>query len=200
MTITQRVVRNARRRGVTIVSRKRWGTLRVLTYQWRRINKKHSLLPTKPADTLWQHITVTRPSGDFNADVRKVEDIGWFRFGTGTSYNFLVDMTTGKVALGMPLDAKGAHTLNEKHIPGYSYDQNAVSLAVAVIGMPDTPLSHDAKLAITRLVAAMIDEGALTMWHDYNPHSMVAAKDCPCDITRDAMPDINKGARRLARS
>jgi hypothetical protein len=200
MTITQRVVRNARRRGVTIYSRKRWGTLRVLTYQWRRIFKKHSLLPTKPADTLWQHITVTRPSGDFKADVRKVEDIGWFRFGTGTSYNFLVDMTTGEAALGMPLDAKGAHTLNVKHIPGYSFDQNAVSLAVAVIGMPDTELSHAAKLTITRLVAAMIDEGALTMGHDYNPHSMVAAKDCPCDNTREAMPEINKGARRLARS
>lgn len=199
-TITQRVVKNARRRGVTIYSHSQWKSSMRKTYLWRRMFKRHHLLPKRPADTLWQHITVTPPSGDFKADARKVEDIGTARFGTGCSYNFLVDMTTGEVAVGMPLDAMGAHTLNRKYVPNYSFDQNAVALAVAVVGMPDTPLSECAKLSIARLIAAMIEERALTFGHDYNPHSMVAAKDCPCENTRREMPNINKGAKRLVRS
>lgn len=198
MTITQRVVRNARRRGVTIYTHRQWGALCIPVYALRRKVKRHSLLPKKPADTLWQHITVTTPSGNFKADARTVEKIGWSRFKTGSSYNFLVDMKTGEVAVGMPLDAKGAHTQNDKNIPGYSKDQNAVSLAIAVIGQPSTPLTYEAKLAMARLIAALIEEGALTYEHDYNPHSLVAYKDCPCDSTRDEMSDINRGAKWLS--
>lgn len=195
-SITTRVARNARRRGLTVLSRKAWGTEHEALYQWRRKNKPHKLLPDQPVDTVWQHITVTRPSGDFKLDCRVVEQIGMDRFGTGVSYNFLVDMTTGRVAVGQPLDAKGSHTLNDKHIPGYSFDQNAVSIAIAVIGMPDTPLSPKAEHAIAQLIAACIDLGVVTIGHDYNPHSLVAAKDCPCDPTRERMPAINRAARR----
>lgn len=195
-TITQKVTKNARRRGVTIYSKTQWRSRCLHIYAWRRMFKKHDRLP---ADTLWQHITVTTPTKDFKADVRAVEAIGYSRFKTGCSYNWLVDMATGEVAQGQPLDAKGAHTLNDKKVPGLSHDQNAVSLAIAVIGMPDTPLSHAAKLAISRLIAAHIEEGALTFNHDYYPHSLVAWKDCPCENTRREMPDINRGAKRLVR-
>ena len=199
LTITQKVIHDARRRGVIIYTRKQWGSKYQAIYAWRRVFKRHKLLPKLPVDTVWQHITVTRPSGDFKADARIVEEIGYQRFKTGMSYNFLVDMSTGHVAAGMPLDAKGAHTLNDKKIPGYSYDQNAVSVAIAVVGMPDTPLSPNAKLAITRLIGAMIHVGVVTDEPDYNPHSMVAAKDCPCSATRNEMPDILKGAKRVSR-
>lgn len=199
-TITQRVVRNARERGCTVLTHRQWGARHILTYAFRRKFVRHGLLPKHPVDTIWQHITVTRRTGDFKTDVRMVEDIGWKRFRVGSSYNWLVDMATGEIAVGQPLDAKGAHTLNDKMVPNYSYNQNLVSIAIAVIGMPDDPLSPEAKLAITRLIAAHIEEGAVTIDPDYNPHSMVAYKDCPCDATRDEMPDIIKGAKRLARS
>lgn len=194
MTITQRVVRNARRRGVVVLSRRQWGSKLPHVYAWRRIFRRAK----SPADTIVQHITVTTPSGDFKADCRTVEAIGQSRFGSGVSYNWLVDMRTGHVAVGQPLDAKGTHTLNDKGVPGYSFDQNLVARAIAVIGQPGTPLSRDAKLAITRLIAAMMDEGAVTKDPDYDPHSKFAWKDCPCDATRDEMPDIIRGAKRLA--
>lgn len=197
-TITQRVVRNARARGCVVLTHKQWGARHIATYAFRRKFVKHSLLPKKPVDTIWQHISVTRRTGNFKADVRLVEDIGWKRFHVGFSYNFAVDMLTGKIAVGQPLDAKGAHTLNNKKIAGYSYDQNAVSVAIVVIGMPEDQLSPEAKLAITRLIAAMMDEGACTPDPDYNPHSMVAYKDCPSEPTRREMPDIIKGAKKLA--
>lgn len=194
-SITTRVVRNARARGLTVLTRAQWGTGHADLYAWRRKHKPHHLLPTHPVDTIWQHITVTEPTGDFRVDCQKVEAIGFSRFATGCSYNFMVDMTTGKVGVGMPLDAKGAHTLNDKGTPGYSFDQNAVAVAIAVVGMPDTPLTFKARRAIAHLIAALMDEGAVTPGHDYVPHSLVAAKDCPCSSTRSAMPQIEREAR-----
>lgn len=61
------------------------------------------------------HVTVTNPSGNVAADVRTVERIG-YRFGTGISYNRLVNQSTGPIAVGMPHDAPGAHTLNDKSV------------------------------------------------------------------------------------
>ena len=192
-TITTRVVRRAQARGVTVLTRRQWGSKYPAVYAWRRINKRAK----SPADTVVQHITVTVPSGDFKADVRAVERIGYERFKSGCSYNFIVDMTTGVVAVGQPLDAKGAHTLNDKRIPGYSYDQNLVARAIAVVGMPNTHLSSKAESAIANLIAAMIEQGAVTPGFDYVPHSMFAAKDCPCDSTRDRMPTIRQRVTRL---
>lgn len=194
-TITQRVVKNARRRGVTVLHRRQWGSKYPHVYAWRRIWRKAK----SPADTIVQHITVTNPTGDFKADCRTVESIGQSRFGSGVSYNWLVDMTTGHVAVGQPLDAKGTHTLNDKDVPGYSHDQNLVARAIAVIGQPGTKLSDKARESIAALIAAMIDEGAVTRDPDYDPHSKFAWKDCPCDSTRDAMPGILAAAKRLAR-
>ncbi len=197
-TVTQRVVRNARERGCTVYTHRQWDSKHIPTYAFRRKFVKHGLLPKQPVDTIWQHISVTRRTGNFKADVRAVEDIGWKRFLTGFSYNFAVDMVTGEIAVGQPLDAKGAHTLNDKTVPGYSYNQNLVSVAIVVIGMPGDPLSEAAKLSITRLIAAMIEEKVATPDPDYNPHSLVAYKDCPCEPTRREMPDIIKGAKRLS--
>jgi hypothetical protein len=192
-TITRRVVRSARRRGITVRGRRAWGSRQPHVYAWRRIFRR----ARTPADTVVQHITVTHPK-PIELAAREVERIGMERFGSGVSYNFLVHMQTGEVAVGQPLDAKGTHTLNEKRVPGYSYDQNLVARAIAVIGMPDTPLSAKAQSAIEGLLAAMIAEKAITPGFDYDPHSKFAWKDCPCDPTRDRMPDILRAARRGA--
>lgn len=193
-TITQRVTWNARRRGVTVLTRGQWGSTEPNVYRWRRKHKP----ARQPADTVVQHITVTLDhgplTGDFKRDVRTVERIGMQRFGSGVSYNFVVDMRTGMVAVGQPLDAKGTHTINEKRVPGYSRDQNLVARAIAVLGMPNDKLSEEAERAIALLLAALVDEGAITPGFDYDPHSKFAAKDCPCDSTRNRMPAIRSAA------
>jgi hypothetical protein len=191
LTVTQRVIRNARRRGVVVHGRKAWGTQHAWVYQWRRVNRRAK----SPADTVVQHITVTNRSG-IKADARTVERIGWERFKSGVSYNWLVDMVTGEVALGQSLDAKGTHTVNDKNVPGYSYDQNLVARAIAVVGMPGDQLSEKAERAIVRLLAAMVDEGAVTRGFDYDPHSKFAYKDCPCDPTRTKMARIRAAVKK----
>jgi hypothetical protein len=191
LTVTQRVIRNARRRGVVVHGRKAWGTQHGWVYQWRRVNRRAK----SPADTVVQHITVTNRSG-IKADARTVERIGWERFKSGVSYNWLVDMVTGEVALGQSLDAKGTHTVNDKNVPGYSYDQNLVARAIAVVGMPGDQLSEKAERAIVRLLAAMVDEGAVTRGFDYDPHSKFAYKDCPCDPTRTKMARIRAAVKK----
>ena len=193
-TITQRVVRNARRRGVTVLHHGHWGSKHRLTYALRRRTKR----VRSPVDTVVQHITVTLDHGPltrhFKTDMQTVERIGYERFRSGVSYNFVVDMATGMVAVGMPLDAKGTHTVNDKRVPGYSYDQNKVARAIAVLGMPNDELSPEAERSIVSLLAAMVDEGAILRTFDYDPHSKFAAKDCPCDATRSRMPAIRAAA------
>jgi hypothetical protein len=200
LTITQKVVRAARKRGVTVLDRKDWQSTEQDVYAWRRVNKPHQLLPERPVDTIWQHITVTRNTGNFRSDVRTVERIGMERFGSGVSYNWIVNMRTGEVAQGQPLDAKGTHTVNYKGADApngepLSYDQNAVSLAIAVLGMPGDVLSDAAEDSIVKLLLAHIDAGALTRGFDYLPHSHVAYKDCPCDPTRNRMDRIRNRVR-----
>lgn len=194
-TITTRVVRNARRRGVKVYTRRQWGSRSASTYAARR-----RLRPARqPADTVVQHITVTSDKADIKSAMRSLEAIGNARFSSGVSYNFGVHMRTGEVGLGQPLDAKGTHTINDKGVAGFSYDQNLVARAIAVIGMPGTPLSEKAEEAIAQLIAAMIEEGAVTPDPDYVPHSMFAAKDCPCDPTRNRMRAIRARALFLIR-
>ena len=194
-TITQRVVRNARKRGVKVYGRTRWGSVKGHVYVWRRIFRK---VKPGPADTVVQHITVTRRS-DIKSDMRVLEQIGTERFGSGVSYNFAVDMVTGEVGVGQSLDAKGTHTLNDKGVPGYSFDQNYVARAIAVIGMPGAKLSRQAEWSIISLLAAMVEEGAVTKTFDYDPHSKFAYKDCPCDETRDRMPALREAALRAVK-
>lgn len=185
-SITTKVVRNLRKKKVTVYTRADWDCAYPALYQQRRnIRPAH-----QPADTVFQHITITRPTDDFLHDVRIVEQIGMSRFGSGVSYNWLVNMATGEVAVGQPLDAKGTHTVNIKRVPQFSYDQNLMARAIAVVGMPETKLSKKAEASITQILVAMIEEGAVTPGFDYEPHSLVSFKDCPCDNTRKRMGAI----------
>jgi hypothetical protein len=124
--------------------------------------------------------------------MRTLHRIGMERFQSGVSYNFAVHMHSGWVGGGQALDAKGTHTINDKDIPGYSHDQNAVSHAIAFIGMPGDVPSDKAVQAYATLTASLIRQGALTKGHDFNPHSMVAFKDCPTDAVRAVMPEIHR--------
>lgn len=191
MSVTTRVIKDTRKLGGRVFNRRQWGNVSPV-YAIRRRTRKHDPLPS---DTLWQHITVTPNSahggGGIKKEMRLLHRIGIERFGTGVSYNFAVDMQTGAIGLGAALDAKGAHTLNDKHILNYSFDQNAVSHAIAFIGNPGDKPSLVAIKAVAKLTAALIHQGALTHGHDYNPHSMVAFKDCPTDAVREVMQQIH---------
>ncbi len=200
-SITSKVVHNLRGRGVTVLNHKQWGSKQRLLYASRRLKTKVGYWGKFifKADTVVQHITVTNPSGDFARDVRTIEESGNARFGCGVSYNWLVDMETGEVAVGQPLDAKGVHTINDKNVKGYSTDQNLVARAIAVIGQPGTKLSLKAARSITQILAAMAEEGATTRNPDYLPHSFFAYKDCPCDSTRDRMSVIYENFQKEIR-
>lgn len=183
-----RIRRYLRRRGIKVYTRRQWGTQHADVYKWRRLNRPVS---ADPADTNVQHITVTFDSGvfvgDFKKDMQTVERIGFQRFGSGVSYNYVVDMKTGEIGEGMPLDAKGTHTINDKNLPGFSKDQNDKARATAVLGMPDTPLSLAGERSLLLLMKAEVKFKALTPGFDYMPHSAFTAKDCPCDPTRKQM-------------
>lgn len=184
-----------RRRGYRVYTHRQWGAVHRDIYAWRR---KFKPVTADPADTVVQHITVTLDhgelKGDFFEDVRTIERIGFERFGSGISYNFVVDMTTGEIAVGMPLDAKGTHTVNDLNYrpDQFSYDQNAVARGIAVLGMPDTKLSLEAEAALIKLLTALVKFKAITPDFDYLPHSVFAAKGCPSDNTRNRMGFIRQ--------
>ena len=193
-TLTERVIETARTRyGVTIYDHAQWGSRARDVYTTRLRTRPVTRLK---ADTLVQHITVTALEG-IGAAMRTLERIGLERFGSGVSYNFAIHPITGEIGLGAFLEAKGTHTVNDKRVPGFSRDQNAVARAVAVIGMPGVKLRPKAIRALAGLIAAMVDEGALTPTFDYEPHSRFAWKDCPSDDARAKMPQIYRLAEQL---
>jgi hypothetical protein len=193
-SITTKVVRNARQKGVKVYTRKRWSKNLVTlgVYQWRRIFRRHKRVRS---DTLWQHISVTHDLPDFTADMRLLHRIGMERFGSGMSYNVAFDMRSGVAGIGQAFDAAGTHTLNDKDIPNYSFNQNYVAHAFVFIGVPGDKPSDKCILNAARFMAAMMEEGALTPPEenpDYNPHSMVAFKECPTQLVRNVMPKIEQ--------
>lgn len=187
-----------RRRGVEVLTHDQWGSQRTGVYAERLRTRPHSLLPGRPVDTLWNHITVTNDDGtligEFKADMREVERIGFERFGTGFSYNVGFDANPPhpRVGIGQFFEARGAHTINDKGIAGYSLNQNKVAIAFAWIGMPGDKINEHAREAMVQARAAAIEVGILTETYDDVPHSLVAPKDCPTDELRDMLPALKR--------
>lgn len=204
-TITQKALRRMRKRyGLKVYGRTEWtkDPRALALYALRRKTRPHGRLPNNPVDTLWAHISVTFLESNGRKKsmpeiARDIHSIGMQRFGSGTSYNLLLHPFTGEVSLGQAFDAAGAHTLNDKGIRGYSFNQNYVSLAVCTVGMPGIELSKDAVYSFAAIYASLQDVGAMTPAPDFNPHSLVAAKDCPTDGVRDRMQDIERLAKQL---
>jgi hypothetical protein len=194
LTLQGRFVKRMKRvYGVNVVTRREWGSRFPHIYAWRLINRRAK----HPADTVVQHITVTRQTDNFNTDMRLLESIGMDRFGSGVSYNLVVRMKDGKIGIGQPFKAKGTHTLNDKGVPGYSYDQNLVARAIAGLGMPGDGLSDRAREVIVAAMACMMDLRIITPDPDYDPHSKFAFKDCPTDAIRKEMLGILRDAKAL---
>lgn len=204
-TITQKAVEAARRRGAPVLTHRQWGSKQTGLYTKRRNATKAGVWPgfKLKVDTVVFHITVTfddgKLVGDFKADAQEVERIGVDRFGSGVSYNWLIDMQTGMVGVGQPLDSKGTHTVNDKNVRGYSKDQNLVARAIAFMGMPGDKLSDEAVESAVDVLMGMWEAGVITDDPDILPHSLFAAKDCPTDAVRDKLPEIRRRFRARVR-
>jgi hypothetical protein len=196
--IQARVVSNMRKRGLEVRQRHQWDSQYPEVYRYRL---QHKRVTVKEADTFVMHISVTFDTGmltgNFDEDMRTIERIGYNRFSSGFSYNFGVDHRTGMIGVGMPLMAAGTHTINDLNKPGYSFNQNYVARAAAWIGMPGMVPTSEAKEAYAQMLAALMDEGALTDTFDFKPHSFFSTKDCPTDAGRAAMPWIKRRAMKV---
>jgi hypothetical protein len=191
--MTADVIAHLRATGRTVHTRADWGARQESVYQWRRTNRAFY----GPADHFFAHITVTARSGDFKRDCRDVEQIGQSRFGSGVSYNWLIDRVTGHIAEGQPLDAAGTHTLNDKKVPGFPSNLNYWGHAIAWIGRPEDPISADALESYAAIIAAEKATGHAKAGARLHPHSKFAWKDCPCDQVRDQIPAIEARAAAL---
>lgn len=203
-SLTRRIVRRARKAGLEVYTRKEWGSQYYDVYSRRVNTHSHKLLPGKPSDTCVFHISVTNRTGfstrNFFMDMRTVERIGYERFKSGISYNVGWCPRTGKIALGMPFAAKGTHTVNDKNVSGFSRDQNAVAIAVCMIGPVGIKPTKRALRRLRRFLAVCKAEGALTMGADFVPHSLFAYKDCPTDPLRNQLPMLKRWSTRLTKN
>lgn len=176
--------------GRTVLTRKEWGSKYESVYQERRKNRAVEL----PVDYLYSHISVTvddgKLTGDFISDMLELERIGYQRFKSGISYNWAIDAVTGMIGEGMPLDARGTHTVNDKNVAGFPNQLNAHGHAVVLIGMPGVKPSAEFIRSFAAIRAAEIAAGVLKANAPIYPHSKFAAKDCPTAAVRAILPTI----------
>lgn len=176
-------------------TRAEWGAKYESIYQKRRKDMPVSL----PARYFLQHISVTFDTGtlvgDFYEDMQTLERIGYQRFGSGISYNWGVDAKTGMIGEGMPLDAKGTHTINEKNIPGYPFNLNYYGHAIAIIGMPGVVPSAECIKSVGAIIRAEWDTGVATRNCPYLPHNFFANKECPTQNIVNIMDDAYRIAQ-----
>lgn len=189
----KRIIRELRRAGFTVLNRKQWGSRHRPLYQWRRI---HRHFPGR-AKAFFAHVTVTSRTGNFAADVRLVERIGFDRFRTGISYNYAVDQVTGAIAIGMPHDAAGSHTLNDKDVPGFPFNLNYYGHGIAWVGNVGDRPSQRCKDAFSAIIAAEKKQRAARRDARILPHSRFAFKECPLTVMTNALPAILKKSETI---
>lgn len=184
-------INRLRAAGYRIRTRGEWGSKELSTYAWR--------LRTKPVDFPvsygFVHITVTEEHGD--AGMRLLERIGKQRFGSGVSYNWVIDHKTDHtIYLGQPLAAKGTHTVNDFHLAGFPYNLNYAGHAVAYMGNVDDEVCDECIDTIAAIFAAEKLEGVLRIGDNIFPHRKFAAKSCPGDKLNARMRDISDAVKR----
>lgn len=141
----------------------------------------------EPADYLFGHITVTPDPIDLPANEaaawRVVEKIGGARFGwhVGISYNTGV-MQSGRLWEGQPMGRRGAHTVNDKDVPGFPYNLNVYGRAIALCQNVQDPVRDDQVDAVAQWTAAMRRTGMATKAAPLLPHRTFAYKGCPGDL------------------
>lgn len=189
------VIAKVRQMGYSVRRYGDWDARYTQKYQERRKDMRVKL----PAPYGFDHITVTQDdgvlTGDFDADMRELERIGQERFNSGISYNWVIDPVTGMIGEGMPVDAKGTHTVNDKNVPGFPNNLNYWGNAFAMLGMPGARPSAKFIGAHAALLAASWKLGILVKFSPLFPHSKFAAKDCPTTPVRNVMGLIHATAK-----
>lgn len=181
-------IRLLRRSGTTYQTRRQWGA--------RYRASLNRFYP--PGEYLFLHISVTHKTGSHATRMRVIERIGVERFTrTHFSYNDVV-FEDGSIYQGQPRRRKGAHTINDKNVPGYPHDLNAHGHALVLPQMPDDPVTEAQIDSAARWAAAMVLSGRSTA-DEILPHRMFAYKDCPSDPAVAALPEINRRFRRYVK-
>ena len=184
-------IQRLRHGGYKIRTKEQWGSKHLPLYG-ERLRSKPVDLPVRYG---FVHITVTTKHGD--EGMREIEDIGYQRFGTGCSYNWVVDHKTDHtIYIGQPLMAKGAHTVNDKRVKGFPYNLNYFGHAVAFMGMVEDKVCDECVDTIAAIFAAEKLEDSLVIGDNLFPHRKFAAKSCPGDKLYDRMRDISDAVKR----
>lgn len=167
------VIVRLRAEGFRVLTRAQWGSEYAHIYGERLRSKP----VTFPVPYGFVHLTVTNlPDME---GVRQVEQIGYDRFGTGISYNWVVEHAGHTIYEGQPLGAKGAHTMNDKNVPGFPENLNYFGHAVAFLGNVGDEFCAKCAELVGAIFRAEIAEGVMRENATLHPHREFAAKDCP---------------------
>lgn len=190
MTPNEEVVSLLRKMGFDVKTHANWGSRYEGLYRQRRISRPFEF----PADFAASHISVTvddgLTTGDFYTDMQELERIGFQRFNSGVSYNWVIDLDSGMIGEGQYLDARGAHTVNNKNIAGFPNNLNGECHAIAAIGMPGNKPSKLFNRSFAAILAAEQRLGFMRSKAPIYPHSMFAYKECPTPAIASQLPTI----------
>lgn len=188
-------IQRLRRGGYKIRTKEQWGSKQLPLYGWRLRTKPVDF----PVDYGFVHISVTHTHGD--EGMRDIEEIGVDRFGTGVSYNWVIDHKTDHtIYIGQPLAAKGAHTVNDKNVKGFPNNLNYFGHAVAFMGDVNDTVCDECVDTIAAIFASEKLEGVMRIGDNIYPHRKFAAKSCPGDKLYDRMRDISDLVARKVRA
>lgn len=137
-----------------------------------------------PAKGFVLHISVTQDPDDLagheDDSMRAIERIGQQRFGVGFPYNAAA-FDTGRLYEGQPLTRRGAHTVNDKGVPGYPASLNYAWRALCLPQMVTQPVTDAQIDAAARWAAAQIRAGLAVRGAFWTGHRDFAWKACPGD-------------------
>lgn len=163
--------------------------------QWGAVHNYADRPPVHiPGSYLFLHISITQDPDDLAGHeddrMRTLERIGTARFKSGISYNWAV-FDTGRQWEGQPLDRKGTHTVNDKHVPGYPYNLNYHGFAVVLPQLLPDEVTDEQVDGVARFGAAC-RRARLTTATEFLPHQMFANKTCPGAKAMRRLPEINR--------
>jgi N-acetylmuramoyl-L-alanine amidase len=191
MTDIVRERRLLSQQGLVFIDRETWGA------RQRYISDRQVI---EPAQGFFLHISVTIDHGDLPgeefADMRTIERIGQERFGIGFPYNAAA-ADTGRLYEGQPLTRRGAHTVNNRGMPGYHEVGSTRSLnfhyrAIVLPQMVSDDVTDAQVHTCARWAAAQIRSGLAVRGAIWRGHRDVANKGCPGDAGYQRLPEIRK--------
>jgi len=182
--------------GFKVKTHEEWGSKQRAVYAARLRDKPIDI----PVPYGFLHITVTESDEPGVFEMQDVEAIGMSRFGSGVSYNWVLDHRDHTIYQGQFLEAKGTHTVNEKNVEGFPFNLNYFGHAVAILGNVDTPVCNKCVECIAAIFAAEQLQNVMQVGAPILPHRKFANKACPGDIAMEHLDDIQRRTDRLVKA